>query len=140
MRSAEKLKSIGVEIEIWSITSFNELARGGMIADGEKMKAQNDTQSYVEKSFSKEMPTVAVSEYQKLYSEHIRKWINGNYICLGTDGFGRSDTRERLRAFFEIDSDHIAYNVLIACNLKKEAKEFKKENNLKLNKLNPYQR
>ena len=46
-------------------------------------------------------------EYQKLYSEQIRKWVNGKYICLGTDGFGRSDTREKLREFFEIDATSI---------------------------------
>ena len=84
------------------------------------------------------MPTVAVSEYQKLYSEQIRKWVNGSYICLGTDGFGRSDTREKLREFFEIDSNHIAYNALLACDLKKEAKKFKTKYKLKLNKKNPY--
>ena len=87
-----------------------------------------------------EMPTVAVSEYQKLYAEQIRKWVNGNYICLGTDGFGRSDTREKLREFFEIDSNHIAYNALIACGLLKEAKKFKTKYKLKFNTKNPYNR
>ena len=84
------------------------------------------------------MPTVAVSEYQKLYAEQIRKWVNGKYICLGTDGFGRSDTREKLREFFEIDSNHIAYNALLVCGLNKEAKKFKTKYKLKLNKKNPY--
>ena len=58
------------------------------------------------------MTTLAVSEYQKLYAEQIRKWVKGNYVCLGTDGFGRSDTREKLRSFFEIDAKHIVFNSL----------------------------
>ena len=136
---AEKLLDFDIKANIWSITSFNELARGGMIADQENMNEKN-SKSYVESCFESEMPTVAVSEYQKLYAEQIRKWVNGNYICLGTDGFGRSDTREKLREFFEIDADHIAYNALIACGLKDEAKMFRIKNKLKLNKNNPFTR
>ena len=137
IEASKKLLEFGIKSNIWSITSFNELARGGMIADQENMNEQN-SKSYVENCFKDEMPTVAVSEYQKLYAEQIRKWVNGNYICLGTDGFGRSDTREKLREFFEIDSNHIAYNALLACGLNKEAKKFKTKYKLKLNKKNPY--
>ncbi len=137
VEASKKLMDFGIQANIWSITSFNELARGGIIADQEKM-ADVDSKSYVESCFEDEMPTIAVSEYQKLYAEQIRKWVNGNYICLGTDGFGRSDTREKLREFFEIDSNHIAYNALLACGLNKEAKKFKTKYKLKLNKKNPY--
>ena len=98
----------------------------------------NEDKSYVESCFGTTMPTVAVSEYQKLYAEQIRKWVNGDYICLGTDGFGRSDTREKLREFFEIDANHIAYNALVACDLKNEAKKFKNKYKLKLNEKNPF--
>ena len=139
IEAAEKLSDFGVKADIWSITSFNELARGGIVSDKQNMIG-NEDKSYVETCFATAMPTVAVSEYQKLYSEQIRKWINGNYICLGTDGFGRSDTREKLREFFEIDANHIAYNALIACGLKGEAKKFKHENKLKLNENNPFTR
>ncbi len=137
IEASRKLLDFGVKADIWSITSFNELARGGMISDQEKMYKQN-SKSYVEICFKNEMPTVAVSEYQKLYAEQIRKWVSGNYICLGTDGFGRSDTREKLREFFEIDSNHIAYNALVVCGSFKEAEKFKKKYKLKLNKINPY--
>ena len=137
INASKKLLDFGIKANIWSITSFNELARSGIISDQEKM-LDIDNKSYVESCFGTEMPTVAVSEYQKLHSEQIRKWINGNYICLGTDGFGRSDTREKLREFFEIDSNHIAYNALLACGLNKEAKKFKTKYKLKLNKENPY--
>ena len=139
IEAAEKLLDFGVKADIWSITSFNELARGGIVSDQQNMIG-NEDKSYVESCFAAAMPTVAVSEYQKLYSEQIRKWVNGNYICLGTDGFGRSDTREKLREFFEIDADHIAYNALIACGLKDEAKKFRIKNKLKLNKNNPFTR
>ena len=135
--ASKKLLEFGVKSNIWSITSFNELARGGIISDQENLNKQN-SKSYVENCFKNEMPTIAVSEYQKLYAEQIRKWVNGNYICLGTDGFGRSDTRQKLREFFEIDSNHIAYNALLACDLHEEAKKFKTKYKLKLNKKNPY--
>ena len=135
--ASKKLLDFGIKANVWSITSFNELARGGIISDQEKMNEKH-SKSYVESCFGTEMPTVAVSEYQKLYAEQIRKWVNGNYICLGTDGFGRSDTREKLREFFEIDSNHIAYNALLACGLNKEAKKFKTKFKLKINKKNPY--
>ena len=137
IEASKKLIDFGIKANIWSITSFNELARGGIIADQDNMN-EKKSESYVGSCFKNEMPTVAVSEYQKLYAEQIRKWVNGNYICLGTDGFGRSDTREKLREFFEIDSNHIAYNALLACGLNKEAKKFKTKYKLKLNKKNPY--
>ena len=139
IEAAEKLLDFGIKSDIWSITSFNELARGGMISDQQNM-CGNESKSYVENCFANAIPTVAVSEYQKLYSEQIRKWVNGNYICLGTDGFGRSDTREKLREFFEIDANHIAYNALIACDLKDQAKKFKSKYKLKLNQNNPFTR
>ncbi len=137
IEASDKLMEFGVKANVWSITSFNELARGGMIADQENMNEQS-SKSYVESCFENEMPTVAVSEYQKLYAEQIRKWVKGNYICLGTDGFGRSDTREKLREFFEIDPDHIAYNALLACGLNKEAKKLKIKYKVKLNAESPY--
>ena len=139
IEAAEMLSDFGVKADIWSITSFNELARGGIVSDQQNMIG-NESKSYVEICFENNMPTIAVSEYQKLYSEQIRKWVNGNYICLGTDGFGRSDTREKLREYFEIDANHIAYNALIACGLKNEANKFKLKYKLKLNEKTPYTR
>ena len=139
IEAAEKLLDFDIKCDIWSITSFNELARGGIVSD-QQNKIGNESKPYVESCFAAAMPTVAVSEYQRLYSDQIRKWVNGNYICLGTDGFGRSDTREKLREFFEIDANHIAYNALIACGLKDEAEKFKNKNKLKLNERNPFTR
>ncbi len=139
LEASEKLLEIGIKADVWSITSFNELARGGIISDQDQKNGLK-SESYVEQCFKDLLPTVAVSEYQKLYAEQIRKWVNGKYICLGTDGFGRSDTREKLREFFEIDSNHIAYNALLACDLYEEAKHFKNKHKIKLNSGNPYKR
>ena len=66
------------------------------------------------------------------YPEQIRRFINGNYICLGTDGFGRSDTRENLRQFFEIDKENIVYASLIALGNTKLAKSYAEEKKLAL--------
>ena len=140
LEASEKLLDYGITADVWSVTSFNELARGGIEADQESIDGLSNKKSYVENCFEDDMPTVAVSEYQKLYSEQIRKWVNGNYICLGTDGYGRSDTREKLREFFEIDSNHIAYNALLASKLFKEAKNFKNKYKIKLNNVSPYKR
>ena len=112
--AADILSKMKVDAEIWSITSFNELAREGTAIDREKFYEVSNKQSYVEKCFGNQMTTIAVSEYQKLYAEQIRKWVKGEYVCLGTDGFGRSDTREKLRSFFEIDAKHIVFNSLKA--------------------------
>ena len=139
LEASEKLLDFGVKADVWSITSFNELARGGIVSDQQNTIGK-ESKSYVESCFETAMPTVAVSEYQKLYSEQIRKWVNGNYICLGTDGYGRSDTREKLREFFEIDANHIAYNALIICGLKDEARKFKNKYELKLNEKDPFTR
>ena len=70
------LSKYDVNIEIWSITSFNELYRGGIKAERERRLKQTKTKSYVENCFEKEMPTIAVSEYQRNYSNQIRmdKW------------------------------------------------------------------
>ena len=139
LEAADKLLDFGIRADIWSITSFNELARGGIISDQQNMVGVK-SKSYVESCFATSLPTIAVSEYQKLYSEQIRKWVNGNYACLGTDGFGRSDTREKLREFFGIDSNHIAYNALIVCGLKDDAKKFKNKYKVKINENNPFTR
>ena len=125
LEASKKLEELSVKSEIWSITSFNELARGGLDADRSKLFSEKDGKSYVQSCFEAEIPTVAVSEYQKLYAEQIRKWVKGEYCCLGTDGFGRSDTREKLREYFQIDSNHIAYSALKTAGLHNEAKKFK---------------
>ena len=133
LSAADILSKMNIKVEIWSVTSFNELAREGTAADHEKLYGSNKEESYVEECFGIPIPTIAVSDYQKLYSEQIRKWVRGAYLCLGTDGFGRSDTREKLRSFFEIDAKHIVFNALKVLKMDKQAKKFAKDNNIKFN-------
>ena len=138
-KAAKILQSFDINCDLWSITSFNELAREGLCAERKELNGKKSKKPYVEKCFEKEMPTLAVSEYQRLYAEQIRRWVNGKYVCLGTDGFGRSDTREKLRDFFEIDHNHIVYYALIIANKNKEAIQFADENKLDLKRENPWQ-
>ena len=133
------LKNKGINSEVWSITSFNELARGGIDADRQAFIGKSKKASYVEQCFSQEIPTVAVSEYMRSYSEQIRKWVNGKYTCLGTDGYGRSDTRENLRKFFEIDENFIVYASLLTICDEDRAKEYAKEHKMIFNENNPWQ-
>tara|TARA_Y100000992_G_scaffold301581_1_gene272850 strand:+ start:216 stop:2828 length:2613 start_codon:yes stop_codon:yes gene_type:complete len=143
LRFAEKaskiLKNFDIHCELWSITSFNELAREGLSSERKTLNDEKSEKSYVEKCFQKEIPTLAVSEYQRLYAEQIRRWVNGKYVCLGTDGFGRSDTRENLREFFEIDQNYIVYYALILSERNIEAKKFARDQKLNLKKKNPWQ-
>jgi len=96
----------GVESDIWGAPSFNELAR-----DGQDVARWNllhpleaPKKSHVEQKLAgTEGPVVAATDYVKMFAEQIRPFVKRNYIVLGTDGFGRSDTREKLRHFFEVD-------------------------------------
>ena len=100
----------GIDSEIWSVTSFNELARNGMeierynlLNPDEKNKA-----SYVEQCLGQSnSPVLAASDYMRSHSEQIRPFVKNSFYSLGTDGFGRSDTRKNLRKFFEVDKEHI---------------------------------
>lgn len=119
VREAGKIlsESYGIESDIWSVTSFNELAR-----DGQKSARWNmlnpdkpAQQSYVERCLAEhDGPVVATSDYIRLYAEQIRPYIDRAYTVLGTDGFGRSDTREKLRQFFEVDRHYVVIAALRA--------------------------
>ena len=106
-----------IEPGIWNVTSFSELRR-----DAEEVERWNlihpnkkPKMSHLEKCFSKhKVPTVAVSDYVKMVSEQIGPYVPGPYYALGTDGFGRSDTRENLRHFFEVDRYYIVLTVVWA--------------------------
>ena len=71
--------------------------------------------TYVEQNLAERSgPVIAATDYMKLYAEQIRQWVPGNFKALGTDGFGRSDTRRKLRDFFEVDRRWIVYTALSA--------------------------
>jgi pyruvate dehydrogenase E1 component len=107
----------GVESDLWSCPSFTELARDGMAAAREGMLAPTSPprRSHVESSLAgTQGPVVAATDYVRAYAEQIRPYVPRRYLVLGTDGFGRSDTREKLRSFFEVDRHHVAVAALHA--------------------------
>ena len=138
---AEKeLKKLGISTEIWSITSFNELYKDGIEVERLNRYENKKSVSHVESCFSECLPTVAVSEYVRAYTNQIRQWVNGDYVTLGTDGFGRSDTREELRNYFEISKDHIVINALIVSGNKDKAEKYIKDKKIDLNSKAPWLR
>ncbi len=107
-----------VAADIWSATSFNELARDGRDARRHNMLNPTAEQrvSWVEQQLTGHKgPVIAASDYIGLYADQIREFVPAHtYITLGTDGFGRSDTREELRYFFEVDPHFIVVASLYA--------------------------
>ncbi len=95
----------GVSVEVWSVTSFTELAREAQDVARWNMlnPAESPRQSYIEQCLGGDTPVVAASDYMKAIPEQLRASISAPYHVLGTDGYGRSDTREKLREFFEVD-------------------------------------
>ena len=117
------LDEYGVESDVWSVTSFNELAREGQKAQRwNRLNPDKPAKpSYVETCFdSHDGPVVASTDYIRMYAEQIRPFIDREYTVLGTDGFGRSDTREKLRQFFEVDRYHVVVAALDALRHRKE--------------------
>lgn len=110
-------KDYGVTSDIWSATSFNELGREA--ADIERWNRLHPDaapkQSYVAQCLEKQNgPIIAATDYIRAYADQIRAYLPGKtYTVLGTDGFGRSDDRDQLRHFFEVDAKHIVYAVLV---------------------------
>ena len=110
-----------IDSEVWSVTSYGELRREGLnIQRNNVLYPQNIKKSYVEYCFGDDIPTIAVSDHISAIPEMIQRWVGGQFIVLGTDGYGRSDTREALRKFFEIDTNNIILGALSA--LEKEEK------------------
>jgi len=107
----------GVDSDIWSVTSFNELRKDGMEIERRNLLNPNNKKekSYVEKCLEKrDGPIIAVTDYVRSFSDQIRPYTDKPFYSLGTDGFGRSDTRKNLRKFFEVDKEHIVAYTLSA--------------------------
>jgi len=104
-----------VIVDVWSVTSFNELRRDGMdvsrwnmLHPGKKAKVP-----FVTKSLEgQEGPVIAATDYMRIYADQVREYVPAAYRVLGTDGFGRSDTRQQLRRFFEVDRGYIVVAAL----------------------------
>tara|TARA_Y100000994_G_scaffold248302_1_gene255735 strand:- start:169 stop:2793 length:2625 start_codon:yes stop_codon:yes gene_type:complete len=105
----------GVSSEVWSVTSYGELRKDGLDSERHnRLNPQDKRTPYASECFGDGVPTVAVSDYIAAVPEMIHRWVGGRYVVLGTDGFGRSDTRESLRRFFEIDTESIVLAALSA--------------------------
>jgi len=107
----------GVSTDIWSVTSFNELRREGLDVQRWNRLHPEHTQrsTYVEKCLKEGSgPVIASTDYIKTYADQIRAFVPRHYVTLGTDGFGRSDSRENLRRFFEVDRYHVTVAALKA--------------------------
>ncbi|NLD67642.1 MAG: pyruvate dehydrogenase (acetyl-transferring), homodimeric type, partial [Limnobacter sp.] len=125
-------EAFGVQADVWSVTSFSELARDGMsverarraeLARGAQLPgadtsaAASASTSWIERTLGNTSgPIVAATDYVRLVAESVRAWLPAGrrYVTLGTDGFGRSDARKELRAFFEVDARSIAFAAVTA--------------------------
>jgi len=110
-------KDWGVDADIWSCPSFTELARDGNAVTRWNMLHPTDKprMSHVEVCLKDAQgPVVVTTDYMRLFAEQIRPLVRNRYVVLGTDGFGRSDTRERLRHFFEVNCYYTAVAALKA--------------------------
>jgi len=112
-------KDFGISADIWSVTSFNELRRDGIESVRWNMLHPRDEPRtpYVEQCLrDRAGPVIAATDYMKVYADQIRGFLPQpiHYSVLGTDGFGRSDTRKALRRFFEVDRHHVAVAALKA--------------------------
>jgi pyruvate dehydrogenase E1 component len=116
-----------VASDVYSVTSFTELRREAMIGsrpialaggrddEGRRPREGGGPISWIESQLpATGIPVVAASDYVRAVPDLIRPWIADKYVALGTDGFGRSDTRANLRRFFEVDRHSVALAALAA--------------------------
>ncbi len=143
-KAADLLLELGISSQVWSITSYIELARELLDIDRQNLLnlEEDHLVSYVGECLQGDRPVIAASDYVKAVPEQLRSAIQAPYHVLGTDGFGRSDTREKLRQFFEVNHQFIAYAALVklyeigVCE-KKVLSDFKKKFDIDSDKPNP---
>ncbi|WP_312600193.1 pyruvate dehydrogenase (acetyl-transferring), homodimeric type [Pseudomonas luteola] len=112
------LREMGIGADIWSVTSFNELRRDGLAVDhwNRLHPLEEPRKAYIQQCLEgREGPVIASTDYMKLFADQVRQWVpSKEYQVLGTDGFGRSDSRKKLRHFFEVDRHWVALAALQA--------------------------
>jgi pyruvate dehydrogenase E1 component len=110
------LNEYGIASELYSVTSFSELARDARAVERHNRlhPIEEPTMSHIEHYLSGNAPIIAATDYVRAYPQLIAPYVGGRFLALGTDGFGRSDTRAALRKFFEVDRRHIAIAALSA--------------------------
>jgi pyruvate dehydrogenase E1 component len=110
-------KDYGVAADVFSATSFNELRRNALETERWNLlhPGEKPRRTYVQEVLGdRSGPFIAATDYMKTVADQIRQWIPGRYAVLGTDGFGRSDSRAELRRFFEVDRNYVALATLKA--------------------------
>jgi pyruvate dehydrogenase E1 component len=116
MAAAELLRDdFDVHADVWSVTSFTELRRDGIAVERWNMlhPTSKPRKAYVSQSLAgRRGPVIASTDYIRAFADQIRQWVPAPYRVLGTDGFGRSDTRRALRRFFEVDRHYVAVAAL----------------------------
>ncbi len=116
IRAAEILsQEFGIDSDVWSITSYSELQRNGAEISrwNQLHPGQDPKKTYIEKCLEgRSGPIIAASDYIRSHVDQIRPYIKSNFTTLGTDGYGRSDTRKELRKFFEVNKESIVVNAL----------------------------
>jgi pyruvate dehydrogenase E1 component len=118
LAAAELLeKNYGVPADVYSVTSFSELRRNALAIERWNMMHPGEApkQNYVQQVLADRTgPFIAATDYMKTVADQIRQWVPGPYTVLGTDGFGRSDSRAELRRFFEVDRHYVVVAALKA--------------------------
>jgi pyruvate dehydrogenase E1 component len=110
-------QDFGIAADLWSVTSFTELRREAMSVERWNLlhPAEAPRRSYIETCLTgRSGPVIAATDYMRLFADQIRPYVPGRYRVLGTDGFGRSDYRKKLRDFFEVDRRWVAVAALKA--------------------------
>ncbi|MBB1625418.1 alpha-ketoglutarate dehydrogenase [Achromobacter sp. UMC71] len=131
--AADRLRDdYGVDAEVWSVTSFSELARDGREAERARVLGLDAGQSvdWVRTCLGgSDAPVVAATDYVRAVPEQIRAWVPAPFRTLGTDGFGRSDTRAQLRDFFEVSADWIVLYALDSLGRREQADALRRKLN-----------
>jgi pyruvate dehydrogenase E1 component len=121
VKAAALLAQQGIAAEVFSITSWSELARDGLRTEQAMMANEKTPVAFVTSLLAKHKgPVIAATDYVRAVPESIRAYLpqNRRYITLGTDGFGRSDTRQELRSFFNVDAASIVRAAIFALEKK----------------------
>lgn len=116
LKAKELLQEFDVDANVFSVTSWNELARDGQAVELEQLRdpaAEPRTAFITQQLEAAEGPFVAVSDYATTVAEQVRKWVPGEYVVLGADGFGFADTRQAARRYFNVDAESIVVGVLL---------------------------
>ena len=117
MQAADLLAKEGIASQVFSVTSWSELARNGQACEQAAMADSQNLTPFVKAQLSNTHgPVIAATDYVRAVAESVRAYLppNRRYMTLGTDGFGRSDTRAELRNFFQVDAHHIAKAARVA--------------------------